>query len=100
MNYGSPRVSLKQIVKKNELVAEFQGKFTIDALKRTFHSLKACFTWESQKYGVWRIKETMKILQKNAFLKGRGKNHESTVHNSRKRESHGFLSIKSPIVES
>ena len=51
VNYGSPRVSLKQIVKKNELVAEFQGKFTIDALKRTFHSLKACFTWESKKYG-------------------------------------------------
>ena len=99
VSHGVPK-TLK-IVKKDELVAEFQGKFTIEALERTFHSLKAGFTRESKKYGDGNEpKKTMEILQKNAFFKRRGKNRESTVHNSRKRDSHRFLSIKSPVVES
>ena len=40
-----------KISKKAKLVEKFEGKFTIEVLARTFHSLKAGFAREFKKYG-------------------------------------------------
>ena len=72
VSHGVPK-TLK-IVKKDELVAEFQGKFTIEALERTFHSLKAGFTRESKRYGDGNEpKKTWKFYKKMLFLKEEAK---------------------------
>ena len=72
VSHGVPKTL--NIVKKDELVAEFQGKFTIEALERTFHSLKAGFTRESKKYGDENEpKKPWKFYKKMLFLKEEAK---------------------------
>ena len=47
-NQGVSRT--KKLLKKEKLVKEFDGKFSIEILEKLFHCLRASYLWEHKKY--------------------------------------------------
>ena len=69
-NQGVSRT--KKLLKKEELVKEFDGKFSIEILEKVFHGLRASYLREHKKYKdgnlpkqTWKFYETMLFLSEN-----------------------------------
>ena len=78
--------------KKEELVEEFEGKFSIEILEKAFHSLKASFLREYKKYEKdgkvpnkpWKFYDNM------LFLKEEPKNPREEIHYKRTRDTYNL----------
>ena len=69
-NQGVSRT--KKLLKKEELVKEFDGKFSIEILEKVFHGLRASYLREHKKYKdgnlpkkTWKFYESMLFLSEN-----------------------------------
>ena len=69
-NQGVSRT--KKLLKKEELVKEFDGKFSIEILEKVFHGLRASYLREHKKYKdgnlptkTWKLYESMLFLSEN-----------------------------------
>ena len=87
--------------KKEELIEEFEGKFSIKILEKAFHSLKASFLREYKKYEKdgkvpnkpWKFYNNM------LFLKEEPKNPRVSF-TAEEQDTYNLLSHKSMTVES
>ena len=60
-NQGVPRT--KKLLKKEELVKEFDGKFSIEILEKVFYGLRASYLREHKKHGGNLPKKTRKFYE-------------------------------------
>ena len=64
------------MLKKEELVKEFDGKFSIEILEKVFHGLRASYLREHKKYKdgnlpkkTWKFYERMLFFSKNGPMR-------------------------------
>ena len=88
----------KKLLKKEELVKEFDGKFSIEILEKVFHGLRASYLREHKTYKYGKLpKKTWKFYESMLFLSENGPKQKA-VFTTEERDSLITLYEASPAL--